>query len=224
MVIVSHAERGHRPNITPYIYGIPLDWHAARRELENKHLPPCDRRSSIFRQQEGSLRREITIDKATDTEVFLSANNNFIYFIARIIPIPEGFTMMTYDVQLKYPPEASPSIVGRRFKGMPYFHELTPGVKAYFESLGHRIDGIRSEWRIETSNYRSDNYRKYMQAKGDGPHSPILARTGTPAGENATRLGFTGKVRVRDGQIGSKKEPGIIVDYFRPGIIVPQAA
>ena len=223
MAVFIPKEGESRGIPVPLIYGKPLDWHEARRERANTSIIPCDRVASVFRQQDGMIHREINA-KATETQVYLSTDNNYIFFKANIIHTPEGLTLMEYDTQLLYPPEAGTLIEGTRYEGMPHFSELTPGVKAYFESLGHIIDGIHSVWEKPTTEVRSDNYTRYMQAKGkDKPHDPNLARSVTAAGKNAQNLGFTGEVYIQDSMNGRRGTiPCIVVDFYRPGISLSQ--
>lgn len=218
-IFTSVEKKSHGfQNLT--IYGRPLNWHAVKEELADTSIIPCNRKSSVFREQDGLTLREI-VASATDTKVRLAPKDGtYIYFEAEIIKTDEGFTMLHYDAQLKYPPTADPYLNGKSYPGMPRFSELTPSVKAYFTSLGHQIDGIYSEWLPETPDYRSDNYRMYTLAKGSGPHNPHIARDETIAGKNAQNLGYTGEVRIRDGKLlGRRRDyPCIIAEFFRPGI------
>lgn len=206
----------------PIIFGQTLDWHKVQRERQDKTIAPYQRIASVFRANTNSIQLHIEAE-ATNTKVILSPPKDpYIGFKAEIIYTPQGHCLVEFTAQLKYPPEAGPLLAGTRYEGMPRLSQLTPGVKDYFEScLGRKIDGVLAIWDDDP---RSENYEKYMQAKGHQPHSPELART-LPAGVIAQDLGFTGEVVVRDGFHGSRRNiPCVIVHYYRPGIVIPKVA
>lgn len=198
------------PTAGPTIYGKTLDWHAVRAELasvKRREILPYQRTASVFRQSEGTLRREIEAF-ADDREVRLAPTADpYIGFKASILHTPQGHNLIEFVATLKYPADAGSLLHRTRYVGMPTLQEIGPSVIAYFEKIHDKVHGTWAKW---DNDPRSDNFVAFDAALRQGL-APTEAVKKTPAWNSARCFGFT------DIGVPTQDEEGNwTVEFYRP--------
>lgn len=197
-----------------------LNWQEIFRETQAK-IPEYQQRASRFKGMISKASGGITpfyefIAEATPTSVALYPRAVQPVFVEGYIPIEFGFwgylrheggkNFLAAKAHLKLQDYGSRK--ERRYEGFPSGTFLLSSAKQFFESMGQRVDGMRSEWETY-----SDNYKAFMLAKSQGKSDQEAARL-TPSGQIAAKLGFHNDqaIHVTYGHT-SKHKPRIQVDF-----------